>query len=320
MRLLEPAGETFDERDRVGSAATGWRAAVSAADGGGLTLMGRTSRKLVDAADGPAAGDRGFVNAVAKAFDVLRCFEGYHVRLGNQEIARRTGLPKSTVSRLTYTLTRIGYLAYLPEDLKYKLGEGAAALGSGILRGMDFRVAVRPHLQELADHIPAVCGMTIRDRADMVYIEHAIGHRAASVNSALGARIPIGATAAGRAYAAALAPAEREALLCDLRHQDREQWELLAACLPRALAEQQRHGYALSLGEHIEHINGVAAALWSPAHATHFVFTVGGLAATMPEERIHADIGPRLLGMLAKVRDLLTGVEQHRVRPLAETL
>lgn len=282
--------------------------------------MGRTSRKLVDAVEAPGGDDRGFVNAVAKAFEVLRCFEGYHVRLGNQEIARRTGLPKSTVSRLTYTLTRIGYLAYLPEDLKYKLGEGAAALGSGILRGMDFRVAVRPHLQDLADHIPAVCGMTIRDRADMVYIEHAVGHRAASVNSALGARIPIGVTAAGRAYAAALSAPERAALLCELKRQDGEQWELLSGCLPRALDERARHGYVLSLGDHIEHINGVAAALWSPAHATHFVFTVGGLAATMSEQRIHEDIGPRLLGMLAKVRDLLAGVEQHRVLPIADAI
>src|SRR3546814_10342768 len=68
-------------------------------------------------------------------------------------------------------------------------------------------------LQELADHIPAVCGMTIRDRADMVYIEHAVGHRAASVNSGLGARIPIGNTASGRAYAAALSAADREQIL-----------------------------------------------------------------------------------------------------------
>src|SRR3546814_2641653 len=88
---------------------------------------------------------------------------------------------------------------------------------------MDFRVAVRPHMQELADHIPAVCGMTIRDRADMVYIEHAVGHRAASVNSGLGARIPIGNTASGRAYAAALSAADREQFLADLEQQDREQ-------------------------------------------------------------------------------------------------
>ncbi|MFN4089560.1 MAG: IclR family transcriptional regulator [Alphaproteobacteria bacterium] len=279
--------------------------------------MGRTSRKLVAAAEMVPGEDRGFVNAVAKAFDVLRCFEGYHVRLGNQEIARRTGLPKSTVSRLTYTLTRIGYLAYLPEDLKYKLGEGAAALGSGILRGMDFRVAVRPYLQDLADWVPAVCGMTIRDRADMVYIEHAIGHRAVSVNSSLGARIPIGATAAGRAYAAALGPTERAALLCDLKRHDPEQWRALTACLPRVLDIYARRGFALSIGDHIEHINGIAAALWSPAHATHFVFTIGGLAVTMNEERLNDQIGPRLLAMLNKVRDLLAGVEQQRILPMA---
>lgn len=278
--------------------------------------MGRTSRKLVDPVELSGGSDRGFVNAVAKAFEVLRCFDGYHVRLGNQEIARRTGLPKSTVSRLTYTLTRIGYLAYLPDDLKYKLGEGAAALSSGILRGMDFRVAVRPLMQELADGIPAVCGMTIRDRADMVYIEHAVGHRAAAVNSALGARIPIGETASGRAYAAALPPAEREQFLADLEQQDREQWQLLVRALPAALETYAQGGYALTLGEHIDHIHGIAAPLWSPAHATWFVFAIGGLASVLTEERLHREIGPRLVGMLDKVRDLLAGVERHRALPL----
>jgi len=49
--------------------------------------------------------------------------------LGNQEIAARTNLPKPTVSRLTYTLTKLGYLMPVPRFDKYQLAPAAIALG-----------------------------------------------------------------------------------------------------------------------------------------------------------------------------------------------
>ena len=53
-----------------------------------------------------------FVSSVARAFSLLRCFESGAQHLGNQEMARQTGLPKPTVSRLTFTLSALGYLSY----------------------------------------------------------------------------------------------------------------------------------------------------------------------------------------------------------------
>ena len=55
--------------------------------------------------------DRKFVEALSRGLDVLRAFSQGSVILGNQDIARITGLPKPTVSRMTYTLTKLGYLA-----------------------------------------------------------------------------------------------------------------------------------------------------------------------------------------------------------------
>jgi hypothetical protein len=58
------------------------------------------------------AKDRKFVAALARGLDILRVFTPNDGLLGNQEIAQRSGLPKATVSRLTYTLRRLGYLDY----------------------------------------------------------------------------------------------------------------------------------------------------------------------------------------------------------------
>jgi hypothetical protein len=55
-----------------------------------------------------AKTDRHFVTALARGLEVLACFRHGDRMLGNQELSKRCGLAKSTVSRLTHTLTRLG--------------------------------------------------------------------------------------------------------------------------------------------------------------------------------------------------------------------
>ncbi|WP_257170846.1 helix-turn-helix domain-containing protein, partial [Bradyrhizobium sp. SRS-191] len=90
--------------------------------------MGRRSERLM-MQDAPATGAENdqVIQVVSRAFDILRCFDSRCARLGNRDIAERCGLPRSTVSRLTFTLTRIGQLIYLPQEQKYALGPDAIA-------------------------------------------------------------------------------------------------------------------------------------------------------------------------------------------------
>ncbi|MGE3712302.1 MAG: helix-turn-helix domain-containing protein, partial [Hyphomicrobiaceae bacterium] len=61
-------------------------------------------------ADDNGGQDRKFVAAIGRAFEILRAFRPGEGPLGNNELSAATGLPKATVSRLTHTLTRLGYL------------------------------------------------------------------------------------------------------------------------------------------------------------------------------------------------------------------
>ena len=95
--------------------------------------------------------DRHFVTALSRGLDVLSCFRSGSRLLGNQDISERCHLPKSTVSRLTYTLTKLGYLHYVKESGKYRLGTATLALGSAVLGRFEVRDLARPLMQELAD-------------------------------------------------------------------------------------------------------------------------------------------------------------------------
>ena len=63
---------------------------------------------LVDKPERARGSARQFVTALGRGLDVLRIFRAEDGPLGNQEIAKRTGLPKPTVSRLTYTRAQLG--------------------------------------------------------------------------------------------------------------------------------------------------------------------------------------------------------------------
>ena len=137
--------------------------------------MGRRSERLSKqgmlASD--LAGEGDVIQVVSRAFDVLRCFEGHEARLGNLEISNRCGLPRSTVSRLTHTLTRMGQLVYLPRDQKYRIGPSAVAMSTSMMKGLQLRNLIRLRLQDVAEQLPGTVGFVIPDRFHLVYLEFA---------------------------------------------------------------------------------------------------------------------------------------------------
>src|SRR5690606_42128540 len=78
---------------------------------------------------GSEGKDRKFVTALARGLEILRAFTPEDEYLVNRELTRRTGIPPSTVSRLTYTLTKLGYLRHDPKVDKYALDIGTLPLG-----------------------------------------------------------------------------------------------------------------------------------------------------------------------------------------------
>ena len=167
--------------------------------------MGRRSERLSKqgmlASD--LAGDGDVIQVVSRAFDVLRCFEGHEARLGNLEISSRCGLPRSTVSRLTHTLTRMGQLVYLPRDQKYRIGPSAVAMSTSMMRGLQLRNRSGCGCRTSPTSCPAPSASWCRI-ASIWSISNLRAPRMRWVcYEATGSRISMTRTAAGLAYTAA---------------------------------------------------------------------------------------------------------------------
>src|ERR1051325_2292701 len=89
------------------------------------------------------------VAAVERAIAVLDALADGTAELGTNEIARRTGINASTVSRLLATLAHARLVEHVPATGRYRLGPRLLQLGSLVLGRLDLRGVARPHLQEL---------------------------------------------------------------------------------------------------------------------------------------------------------------------------
>jgi len=272
--------------------------------------MGRRSERL--SKQGALAGDAGegdVIQVVSRAFDVLRCFEGHDSRLGNLEISNRCGLPRSTVSRLTHTLTRMGQLVYLPRDQKYRIGPSAVAMSASMMKGAQLRSMIRQRLQEVAEQLPGTVGFVVPDRFHLVYLQFARSATALGLHEGTGSRISMASTAAGAAYTAALAPEIGDAFIADM---EREAPEAAKILKPRIEANRQslrERGYVVACGLWSPHINGLAVPIWSPQYQTFVVITIGLLSAMYDEQRLHAEVAPLMLALGRSLGSLMEGAE-----------
>ncbi|EMO7932711.1 IclR family transcriptional regulator [Pseudomonas aeruginosa] len=244
--------------------------------------------------------DRQFVTALARGLELLRCFTPRESLLGNQELAKKTGLPKPTVSRLTHTLTRLGYLRHLPHSGKYQLEVGVMSFGYAMLSNLSIRALARPLMEEMAGYAKAAVAMAARDRLSMVYLDVVHGEANLTMRRQVGSHLSLHRSAIGRACLAAMPEDEREFILGHIRKRHPEDWPEVRKGLERAFRDYADYGFCLSLGEWQRDVNAVGVALHHESYGL-LAFNCGGPSFHLKREKLEDDIGPRLLHMVHNI-------------------
>jgi len=250
--------------------------------------------------DEPYETDRQFVTALARGFELLRCFGLKERHLGLTELARRTGLPKGTVARLAGTLAKLGYLRYDEPLGKYSLGTGVLSLGYAMLSNLDIRDLARPLMQELAEYAGCSVAIGVRDRLSMMYVEWVRSSAPITVMRSIGTRLPIATTSMGRAYLAVASDAERNTVLDQVRAQDEAAWPRIERGIGDAMDDYATRGFCLSYGDWDADIASVGVPFTAP-DGTPMAFNCGGPAFVLGRDKLVNDIGPRLVALVKRV-------------------
>jgi len=251
--------------------------------------------------------DPDFVTAVARGFAVLRCFRRGEHALGNKEMANRTGLPRSTIARLTHTLTELGYLEYVASQEKYALGIAVLSLGQSYLTGLDMRDVARPQMQTLADDVKATVALAGNAGGDMMFLELAHGNPAFALRVTVGERVPRGTSALGRAYSAGLPPEARQQSIAAFRRQMKKtDWPAAEQSIQAAFADYEQYGVCLSMGDWNPDVHGVSTPMVSNGGKV-VAFSASLPAHVAPREHLIDVVAPKLIAMRDRVLRQLGG-------------
>ncbi|MCR0983896.1 IclR family transcriptional regulator [Roseomonas populi] len=133
-------------------------------------------------AEGVAALERGLA-----VLDAMGASEGPQ---SLAELARRTGLYKSTLLRLLASLERRGY-AVRGGDGRYRLGPALPHLGAAYLRGLDLRAALDPVLGSLAAETRETAGFFVREGEKRLLLARVEGQQAVRDWITVGSLLPL---------------------------------------------------------------------------------------------------------------------------------
>lgn len=258
--------------------------------------------------------DPRFATTLARGLSVLRAFRVTDDGLSNAEIAQRTGLPKSTVSRLTFTLGQLGYLVQSPRDDRFRPGPTLVAVGHVAAASLSFLVPAHDLMQRLAEDTGTLVVLAVRDGDKMVLIRTWRPRHVASIWLEVGQRIPFQPFASSRTFFAATTQAEIDRILAEPLP-DRAAVDGLLAQRPQLRADIAQKGFVSTpkSGEGPPVYNSVSVPFRSGNLAEPVIFTCGALPTEASVERMEAQVGPSLA---AAVRSLerLTGQAASLIR------
>jgi DNA-binding IclR family transcriptional regulator len=244
-----------------------------------------------------------FNRAAARSLDILTVFNAGDQFLGNVEIAERTGIPKSTVSRITATLTEMGYLNYAAMIGKYEIGPRVLALSYSLMSKLQVHTHARLRMNELASEANAVVGLSILDDLSVVFIDTAVGDHSHFRRAQVGYRVPIALTAMGWACLSAMNSTERVRALDRIQKAYSDD-DRIVENIQRGIAEVWERGFCISMGSLDPGSNAVGVPYLHPDGRHILAFNLTAPKALLTRKSIETKWGPRLLSLVQDVQRL----------------
>ncbi|SPA33119.1 IclR family transcriptional regulator [Cupriavidus taiwanensis] len=214
---------------------------------------------------GKATPNRSLERGIA----VLRAFRPGLSMLGNSEIAERTGLSRSTVSRLTQSLITTGMLEYVPRFRAYRLGVPVLSMAHAMRDSSQVLKVATPLMTEAAMRYRINVGLAMADGDEMVYLESFRYNSRQSIRTVVGGqRVPMALTSLGRACLATLEPDAFGAMMTAMSRKHRGSgWPDLRREIEDAVQSVREKGYCVASWQ--PQVVAMATPMRFGAYGTH---------------------------------------------------
>lgn len=258
-------------------------------------------RSAISATDERRAGSVG-TQTLGRGLEVLRAFRCEARPLANRTIAERTGLPKSTVSRITSTLVSLGYLNRVPALGYYQLGTGVLGIGNAYLETSEIRREAIPLMERFAARNGVSAGLAVGDGTDIMYVAWCRSPKTLTLRLSAGSRLPIARTAIGKAYLWALPQPERREAISQIKQEAGARARAVMDRIDAAFEDLDRYGYCISLAEYQKNTFGIGVPLVLDEGHTVMALSAGGARLDVTETALRRSIAPDLVQAALLVR------------------
>lgn len=241
------------------------------------------------------------VDSLLRGMELLRLFDVRHRSLQTAEIAARLGLSRATAAKLVATLEANNFLRARAPDGGFEPHVACLALGRAVKRGLPIVKAAQPSMLALAQRFGVQVTLSTRDRSHMVVVEHAgpLGHLGLDT----GARLPLAASASGRAYLWAQPAAARAALLEMLKEQDSDASFRVLSNVYAAFQELAERGWCYVPAAVSDQAGSIAAPVVAFGQADYVL--AAGVEGADGQRKLRDNVAP---GLLAHVRRIAQDV------------
>ncbi|MFD9969673.1 IclR family transcriptional regulator C-terminal domain-containing protein [Streptomyces sp. NPDC059011] len=147
-------------------------------------------------ADPPAEA----VAPLMRGISVLRALSDAGGRMDLSDLARSTGLARSTADRIAATLARMGYVRLRAHEVR--LAPRLMELGNSYLAALSLPRRLGPLAERLADELDEPVSLAVPDRDGVRFVHQTTRRRAMSPTFRIGDLLPYERTAAGAVFAA----------------------------------------------------------------------------------------------------------------------
>ncbi len=183
--------------------------------------------------------------------------------MGITEIAKKTGLSKSTVFRLVHTLRALGYLIPLTKEKEFTLGPRVLRLGFAAISSLELREIAQPYLLQLSQRTGETVNLAVLEGWKLIYIERIKTHQILNINLHVGSSLELFNTAMGRVLAAFQTKGWINQYLQYLENipEATSYWEKKGIKLLMILEETRKNDYALNNEELIPGLRSIASPI-----------------------------------------------------------
>ena len=253
-----------------------------------------------DAAD---SRERGEMRLISRAAAVLRALADHPTGASLGDLAKATGLARSTVQRVVDALAVERLISIGANANGIKLGLEISRLAAFVQSGA--REQLRPYMEALMSGVQETIDLTVLDEEGaVVVIDQLASNYSLRVVSHVGQKLPLCCSASGKAHLSLLPAAQRRALIVPAITRLTAHSKSSAEALLTEIEEGARRGYFIDREEYSEGVCALAMAAPLPGGGNF------ALAIPVPSARFatrHEEYTRRLLEVRASLMSATRG-------------